>query len=107
MEWKRGRGLFPKKINIYSGNWDNDLPCGIGKLTNWKKSGILKSTWRFGKIVEEPIYEKGNETDFEWIELNIKPEEMNLSIKELTHLEIFDNDCTQYKIGAFPSFLSE
>ena len=104
---KKGKGIFTAKDQyIYNGNWDNDLPCGIGKLTNWKESGTLKSTWRFGKIIEEPIYEKGNENDFESIDLNIKPEEMNLNTKELTHLELFDNDCTQYKIGAFPSFLS-
>ena len=104
---KKGKGTFTAKDEyIYTGNWDNDLPCGIGKFTNLKNNAILKSTWRFGKMVEEPIYEKGNEDDFNSIDLSIKPEEMNLNTKELSNLEKVDNDCTQYKIGDFPSFLS-
>ena len=106
---RKGKGIYKSKDKyIFDGNWDNDLPCGIGRLFNWEKTAILKSTWRYGKIVEDPIYELGNETDFESIEYDIRPNEINLNTNELSHLESsFNNDCTQYNLGNFPSFLNE
>ena len=105
---RKGKGIY-SALNqyIYDGNWDDNLPCGIGKLTNWNKTSILKCTWRFGKIAEEPIFEKGSEKDFESINKNIEPEEMKLDTKGLPHLDLFDNDSTQYKIDSFPSFLQD
>ena len=105
---KKGRGVYRASHKYeYDGDWDNDLPCGVGKLTNWNKKGIIKSTWRYGKIMEDPIYEKGTESDFKAIDLNIIPSEMNLNTKDLSHLEIIDINSSQYKLGTFPSFLEE
>lgn len=105
---KKGKGIYDASNKYkYVGEWDNDLPCGVGKLTNWNKKGVLKSTWRYGKIMEEPIYEKGNQNDFKAIDLNIEPQEMLLDTKELSHLEMADSNSSQYKLGTFPSFLDD
>ena len=92
---------------IFDGNWDNNLPNGTGIITNLKGNGKLKSIWRFGKKVEEPIYESGNEEDFSSIDLDFESEEIGLNPKELPHLESIDNDFTQYRIGDIPSFLDD
>jgi len=105
---KKGKGTYKvKKKYIFDGNWDNDLPCGFGKLSNYDKTAILKCTWRFGKIAEEPIYESGDENVFNSIDKNIEPEKMSLSTKGLPHLDTVDKESTQYQIGNFPSFLQE
>ena len=105
---KKGKGIFTcLNQYTYEGNWDNDLPCGVGKLTNWEKNGVLKSIWRFGKIAEEPYYEKGNEEDFRSIDLNINVDEMVLNTKELPHLNQMDNNNTQYKLTTSLSFLMD
>ena len=105
---KKGKGVY-KCINVYEfeGDWDNDLPCGVGKLSNWDKNGIIKSTWRYGKIMEEPIYEQGSDELFKDIDLNIIPEKMDLNIKDLTNIENTETQSTQYKIGTRASFLDE
>lgn len=105
---KKGKGIYTC-INeyIYDGYWDNDLPCGFGKLTNWEKNGILKCIWRFGRIAEEPVYEMGNEENFNQEDLNIKLDEMEVYKKELPHLDYVENDLTQYVIKTSLSFLSD
>ena len=105
---KKGKGIY-KSLNLYEydGEWDNDFPCGVGKLFNWNKTGILKSFWRYGNIAEDPIYEVGTQEDFKDIDLNIKPQIMNLNTKELSHLEILDINASQYNLGTFPSFLED
>ena len=103
---KKGKGIFTTQEYKYDGNWDNDLPCGFGNVINLKNNGIMKCIWRYGKMAEEPTYEQVNEDDFNSIDLNIiKPEEMNLNTKGLPHLDIVENDSTQYKIGGSFSFL--
>ena len=103
---KKGKGIFTTQEYKYDGNWDNDLPCGFGNVTNLKNNGIMKCIWRYGKMAEEPTFEQVNEDDYNSIDLNIiKPEEMNLSTKGLPHLDIVENDSTQYKIGESLSFL--
>ena len=105
---KKGKGKYTSE-NIYSydGNWDNDLPCGFGKLTNLENYSVLKSIWRNGKNADTPIYEKGTEEDFQSIDINIIPEEMKLDIKSLSHLDLIENDLTQYKLGYSLSFINE
>ena len=105
---KRGKGIY-NSLNKYEydGDWDNDLPCGVGILKSWNKNGIIKSTWRYGKIVEEPVYEKGTENDFKGINLNVIPSKMNLDTRVLSHLEIVDVNSSQYNLGTYPSFLEE
>ena len=105
---KKGKGVY-KCLNYYEyeGFWDNDLPCGKGKLITWDKNGIIKSTWRYGKIMEEPIYEKGNANDFNELDLNIIPDEMMTYYIDLSNLEITLNQNTQYKLGTNPSFLED
>lgn len=105
---RKGKGTYSVLNNyIYNGNWDNDLPCGIGRLMNWDKSAVLKCTWRFGKIAEEPVYESGNEEDFNSIEKNIEPETIDINIRQLPHIDMTENESTQYKIETCPSFLEE
>ena len=105
---KKGKGNYICLNKYeYEGDWDNDLPCGVGKLNNWNKNGVIKSTWRYGKIMEKPVYEKGSESDFKEIDLNIIPTEMHLDTKKLPHLEIIDINSSQYKLGTFPSFLED
>ena len=105
---KKGKGIY-KCVNSfeYDGDWDNDYPCGVGKLSNWDNTGIIKSTWRYGKIMEEPIYEKGTIENFENIDFNIVPDKMTLSIKNLTNIENTETQSTQFKLGTTPSFLDD
>ena len=105
---RKGKGIFTSKGNyIYDGNWDNDLPCGIGRLKNWEKNGILKSIWRFGSMAEEPTYELGNEENFKSIDLNIKPDELILNTRGLSHLDMIEAESSQYKFENSLSFLNE
>lgn len=105
---KKGKGIY-KSLNIfeYDGDWDNDQPCGIGKLSSWNKNGIIKSSWRYGKIMEEPCYEKGTQNDFEGINFNIVIDEMKLNIKDLSNLVNSEIQTTQYRPGSEPSFLDD
>ena len=105
---KKGKGIF-KSLNKfeYDGDWDNDQPCGIGKLSTWNGNGIIKSSWRYGKIMEEPCYEKGTQDDFENIDFNIVIDEMKLNIKDLTNLVNSEIQTTQYRPGSEPSFLDD
>ena len=105
---RKGKGNYsvPNKYK-YKGNWDNDLPCGIGRLMNWDESSVLKCTWRFGKIAEEPVYESGSEEDFNSIDKNIEPEMIDVNIRQLPHIDMTENESTQYKIETCPSFLEE
>ena len=105
---KKGKGVYKcNNLYEYDGDWDIDLPCGVGKLSNWDKSGIIKSTWRYGNIMEDPIYEKGSNECFENIDLNIIPDKMELSIRDLSNIENTETQSTQYKIGTRASFLDE
>jgi hypothetical protein len=105
---KKGKGIY-KCLNLYEydGDWDNNLPCGVGKLSTWNKNGIIKSSWRYGKNVEEPIYEKGSEEDFEGIDFDIKVDEMMLNIKDLSNLENTEIQTSQYKLVTNVSFLDD
>ena len=105
---KKGKGSY-KCVNLYEyeGDWDNDLPCGIGKLSDWEKNGIIKSTWRYGKIMEEPYYEKGTNDNFKDIDLNIEPDKMKLNIRDLTNIDNPETQSTQYILEPLSSFLDE
>ena len=105
---KKGKGVY-KCLNKfeYDGDWDNDLPCGVGKLSDWNKTGVIKSTWRYGNIMEEPVYEQGTSENFEDIDLNIVPEQITLNIKDLSNLDYTDMQSTQFKLGTQVSFLDE
>ena len=105
---KKGKGKYTAKNEyIYNGNWDNDLPFGYGKLSTSDNSCVLKCTFRAGKIAEDPIYEKGSKENFNPDEFEIKPEEMKINIKNLTHLDILDKEPTEFKPGSLPSFFSD
>ena len=105
---KKGKGVY-KCLNKfeYDGDWDNDLPCGVGKLSDWNKTGVIKSTWRYGNIMEEPVYEQGTSANFEDIDLNIVPDQITLNIKDLSNLDYTDMQSTQFKLGTQVSFLDE
>ena len=105
---KKGKGIYKcNNVYEYDGDWDNDLPCGIGKLSDWEKNWIIKCSWRYGKIVEEPIYEKGESDNLKNIDLNIIPEKMNLNIRDLTNIENTETQSTQYKLVTMASFLDD
>ena len=105
---KKGKGVY-KCLNLYEydGDWDNDLPCGPGKLSDWDKTGTIKNTWRYGKLMEMPNYEKGNSENFKNIDLNIMPDKMDLKIRDLKNIENPETQSTQYKLGTTPSFLED
>ena len=105
---KKGKGVY-KCLNKfeYDGDWDNDLPCGVGKLSDWNKTGVIKSTWRYGNIMEEPVYEQGTSENFEDIDLNIAPDQITLNIKDLSNLDYTEMQSTQFKLGTQVSFLDE
>ena len=105
---KKGKGVY-KCLNKfeYDGDWDNDLPFGVGKLSDWNKTGVIKSTWRYGNIMEEPVYEQGTSENFEDIDLNIVPDQITLNIKDLSNLDYTDMQSTQFKLGTQVSFLDE
>ena len=105
---KKGQGIY-KCLNLYQyeGEWDNDLPCGVGKLSTWDKNGIIKSSWRYGKIMEEPVYENGDKNNFEGIDFNIAIDKMKINIRDLTNLEMPEVQTTQYKFETMPSFLDD
>ena len=106
---KKGKGIY--KCNnkyMYDGFWANDLPSGVGKLSTWDKKGIIKSSWREGKLLERPVYEKGTKDDFKNIDFNNICNDMLLSIKNLSNLEMTESiQTTQYKLGTVPSFLDD
>ena len=105
---KKGKGIYKCLNNyIYEGEWDNDLPCGKGRLKTWDDNGIIKCTWRYGQIVEEPEYEKGSSDDFNDINLNIIPDDMMLKVNELSNLEISEYQTSQYQLNSIPSFLED
>jgi hypothetical protein len=105
---KKGKGKYTSMYDyIYEGNWDNDLPFGNGKYSTWDNNCILKCTFRAGKIAEEPIFESGSKEDIKLDEIEIKPEEMKLNVKKLTHLNFVDDEKTQYVLGSVFSFLNE
>ena len=98
---KKGKGVFTCLYKYeYDGDWDNDLPSGVGKLITWDKKGIIKSSWRAGKIMELPLYEKGTKDDFEGIDFNFLVDTIAVNVKTLTNL---DNaqvvQTTQYKLA--------
>ena len=106
---KKGKGVFKCMYKYeYDGDWDNDLPSGVGKLSTWNKQGIIKSSWRAGKIMELPLYEKGTKDDFEGIDFNFLIDTILVNIKTLSNL---DNtqvvQTTQYKLATGASFLDE
>ena len=105
---KKGKGKYISNNEYtYDGNWDNDVPFGYGKLTNWNDTCTLKCTFRAGKIAEEPIYEKGSKDNFNQDNFEIKPEEIKLNIKDLSHLNQYETETTQYKLGSMNSFLND
>jgi hypothetical protein len=105
---KKGKGIYSCLNSYqYDGDWDNDLPSGNGKLSTWDKNGIIKSSWRHGKIMEEPVYEKGDKNNFEGIDFNIAVDEMKINIRDLTNLEMPEVQTTQYKFETMPSFLDD
>ena len=105
---KKGKGKYiANNEYIYDGTWDNDMPFGYGKLSNWDKSCVLKCTFRAGKIAEDPIYETGSKENFDINDFEIKPEEMKIDTRSLTHLNILGTDATEFRPGSFPSFLSD
>ena len=105
---KKGKGKYTEMYDyIYDGNWDNDLPFGNGKYSNWDNSCILKCTFRAGKIAEEPIFEAGSKENINIDEFEIKPKEMKLNTKKLTHINFIEDEKTQFVLGSVLSFLNE
>ena len=105
---KKGKGKYTAMYDYtYDGNWDNDLPFGNGKYSNWDNSCILKCTFRAGKIAEEPIFEAGSKENINVDEFEIKPKEMKLNTKNLTHINFIEDEKTQFVLGSVLSFLNE
>ena len=105
---KKGKGKYTAMYDFtYDGNWDNDMPFGNGKYSNWDNSCILKCTFRAGKIAEEPIFEAGSKENINVDEFEIKPKEMKLNTKNLTHINFIEDEKTQFVLGSVLSFLNE
>ena len=109
---KKGKGKYTVNGQyIYEGNWDNDMPFGYGKLSNWDDTCNLKCTFRDGKIAEEPIYIKGSKEIINPETFEIKPEEMNINITKLSHINNQINNQEDgtiiFKPGSIRSFFSD
>jgi len=104
---KKGKGKYIAQDKyIYDGNWDNDMPFGYGKLSNWDETCTLKCTFRDGKIAEEPIYITGSKEIINPDTFDFKQEGMKLNVKSLSHINIPENETTQFQLG-IRSFLSD
>ena len=104
---KKGKGKYIAQDKyIYDGNWDNDMPFGYGKLSNWDETCTLKCTFRDGKIAEEPIYIAGSKEIINPDTFDFKQEGMKLNVKSLSHINIPENETTQFQLG-IRSFLSD
>ena len=104
---KKGKGKYIAQDKyIYDGNRDNDMPFGYGKLSNWDETCTLKCTFRDGKIAEEPIYITGSKEIINPDTFDFKQEGMKLNVKSLSHINIPENETTQFQLG-IRSFLSD
>lgn len=103
---KKGKGIFTQQNGLqYEGDWDKDVPYGFGRVNY--NGAVLRSAWRNGDVVDELKYEIGRAEDFKDVDLNIKPNDMTLTLNGLTHLENIDIFTSQYKPGTLPSFLND
>ena len=101
---RKGKGIYRKKDGfIFEGLWDNNIPNGYGKIII--DDNILKCNFHNGKLIDEPICEKGSYYDN--IDYNFYLEPMNLSTQQLSHLENVDVSSSQYRPGNVLSFLED
>ena len=94
---KKGKGIFKRNDKVeFDVIWEDDLPNGKGVVVYNKFK--LNGLWRNGNIVNKEII-KGNKDIFNEIDLNIKPSKICLYPSSLPHLNIIDNDVSQFVIG--------
>lgn len=94
---KKGKGIFKRNDKVkFEVIWEDDLPNGNGVATYNKFT--LNGLWRNGNIISKEII-KGNMDIFKEIDLNIKPSKICLNPSSLPHLNIIDNDVSQFVIG--------
>ena len=104
--YRKGKGIYKKKDGIeYEGEWENNLLNGEGTIKN--DNFFIKCVFKDGKIMDKPVYEKGNEEENKNIDLNLASDSMTIDTNELTNLEHSDLKSVQYQPGDLPSFLKE
>ena len=82
---KKGKGLYKNKDGLYyEGEWDNNLPNGIGKLGS--NDFIVKGIWEKGKNIEITDFIKGSVYDFDKNKLNFKIPSFTLCPQLLNNL---------------------
>ena len=94
---KKGKGIYKRNDRVeFDVIWDDDLPNGKGVVIydNNKINGF----WRNGIIIRKEML-KGNMFVFNNIDLNLKPGKRSLCPSSLPHLNINDNETSQFVMG--------
>lgn len=87
---KKGKGLYKNKDGLYyEGEWEKNLPNGVGKLGC--NDFIVKGIWENGKNTEITDFIKGSVSDFDKNSLNFEIPSFSLFPQLLTNLIHQDN----------------
>ena len=94
---KKGKGIYKRNDKVdFDVTWDDDLPNGKGIVIYNKNK--LNGFWRNGIIIKKEIL-KGNLFIFNNVDLNLKPIKRTLCPSSLPHLNINDNQTSQFVLG--------
>ena len=94
---KKGSGKYKRNDGVeFDVTWDEDLPNGKGTVTY--ENNKINGFWRNGNIIRKEIL-KGNLFAFNDKDLNLRPVKASLCPSSLPHLNINDNETTQFVIG--------
>ena len=92
---KKGKGRYKRNDKItFEGFWNDDLPNGKGTISY--KGNKIKGYWRNGTLIGSPEIEEGNIEIFNNIDLDIKPDKVNIYPNSLPHLATGDASTSQF-----------
>ena len=92
---KKGKGRYKRNDKVtFEGFWNDDLPNGKG-IISYKRNKI-KGFWRNGTLNGNPEIEEGDINIFNNLDLDIKPDTVNLCPNSLPHLATGDTSISQF-----------
>ena len=92
---KKGKGRYKRNDKItFEGFWNDDLPNGKGIISY--KGNKINGYWRNGNLIGSPVIEKGDINIFNNIDLDIKPDKINIYPNSLPHLGTGDTSVSQF-----------